>query len=345
MLNLLRLSLQFFADGGDGGASSAASGDSGQASGVTATVDAAQRLRELGVPESKIRKRASTVTETTNARKDPVQTETPAEVATAATTETPAEESVEQSTPRRMTWDEIKSDPEYAKEYKRDMSNAMQARLRADKPAKEALEAMAPAIELMARKYGLDPKNMDYKALADAINDDDAYYEQKALEMGTSVDTAKRVDQMERAEARRKEAEEVDIQKQALRNHFIKLEEQSEAMKTVFPSFDLRKELRNKDFARMVSPNGGVSVEAAYYAVHHKELQAASMQVAAQKTAERISDAIQSGSKRPDELGSSSRAPSVSTFDYRNATPAERAALKKRIYDAKARGEKVYPGQ
>ena len=69
------------------------------------------------------------------------------------------------------------------------------------------------------------------------------------------------------------------------------------------------------------------------------------MQVTAQKTAEKISNAIASGSRRPDESGTSSQAPSVSTFDYRNASRDQREALKKRIREAAARGEKLYPGQ
>jgi hypothetical protein len=95
----------------------------------------------------------------------------------------------------------------------------------------------------------------------------------------------------------------------------------------------------------MTSPNVGISVEDAYYAVHRNEIQTASMQIAAQKTAEKLSNAIQSGSRRPDESGVSSQAPSVSTFDYRNASRDQREALKKRIRDAAARGEKLYPGQ
>jgi hypothetical protein len=95
----------------------------------------------------------------------------------------------------------------------------------------------------------------------------------------------------------------------------------------------------------MTSPNIGISVEDAYYAIHRNEIQTAAMQVTAQKTAEKISNAIASGSRRPDESGAGSQAPSVSTFDYRNASREQREALKKRINEAAARGEKLYPGQ
>ena len=334
------LNLQLFAGegtGGDGGGEAATTGDN-------ATAAAEQRLRELGVPEAKIRKSASKV-----ASKMPTQTVKTAEVApkeeanveSAATEEKPTTEDTKDTAPTRMSWDEIMKDPEYNKE----MQAVVRSRLKSEKSAEEALGKMAPAIEVMARKYGLDAKNMDYEALAKAINDDDAYYEDKALEMGVSVETAKKVDQLERDTAREKALEQRNLEEQKIQQHFVRLEQQAEAMKKVFPKFDLRTELRNPAFARMTSPNIGISVEDAYYAIHRNEIQTATMQVTAQKTAEKISNAIQSGSRRPDESGSSSQAPSVSTFDYRNASREQREALKKRIRAAAANGEKVYPGQ
>ena len=103
--------------------------------------------------------------------------------------------------------------------------------------------------------------------------------------------------------------------------------------------------MTNPVFSRLVSPNVGMSVEDAYYAVHRKEIQTAAMQVAAQKAAEQISNAIQSGSRRPDESSAAAQAPSVTTFDYKKMSQAERNALKQRIYQAGARGEKIYPGR
>ena len=339
MNELLKLNLQLFAGEGTGGEG----GGEGATTGDNATAAAEQRLRELGVPEAKIRKNASKVASKMPAT--PAQTETSApkeetNVESAATDEKPTTEDTKDA-PKRMSWDEIMKDPEYNKE----MQAIIRSRLKSEKSAEEALGKMTPAIEVMARKYGLDAKNMDYEALAKAINDDDAYYEDKALEMGVSVETAKKVDQMERDTERQKAMEQRTLQEQAIQQHFIKLEQQGEAMKKVFPNFDLRTELKNPAFARMTSPNVCISVEDAYYAVHRNEIQTAAMQVTAQKTAEKISNAIQSGSRRPNESGTSSQAPSVSTFDYRNASREQREALKQRIRQAAARGEKLYPGQ
>lgn len=137
--------------------------------------------------------------------------------------------------------------------------------------------------------------------------------------------------------------EAVREREEPFREHFLALEEQGQRLKALFPGFDLRRELGNPLFARMTAPDVGIPVEDAYYALHRAEVQAAAMQVTAQKTAEMISEAIRSGSMRPAENGAASQGASVSTFDYRSASKEQRSALKKRIAEAGARGMKLYP--
>ena len=332
MLKEKWLNLQLFAGEGAGD-----SGGDGAATGESAVDPGQQRLLELGVPEAKIRKNrayklnANQASQNHDAKKPDAQKQEQA-----AAAENPTEEpKTEPNT--RMSWDEIMADPEYNKQ----MQAVVQSRLRSAKGAEEALGKLAPALELLARKHGFDPANPDYDALAQAISDDDSYYEDKALEMGVSVETAKKIDQQERDTARQQQEEARTLEQQKIQQHFAKLEQQAEAMKKVFPNFDLRTELQNPNFVRMTSPNVGISVEDAYYACHRKELQTAAMQVAAQKTAQKISNDIQAGNRRPSENGTSGQAPSVTTFDYRSASPEQRAALKARIRS----GEKIYPGQ
>ena len=342
--------LQLFAGEGGGaaggtGASGGEGGGDGAVSGVDGVAAEHQRLLELGVPEEKLRKRAKRA----NAklpegavRTAPKQAETqkPQEqVATA--TENPTEDKTETPSTTRMSWDEIMADPEYNKQ----MQLTVQSRLKNAKNAEEALAKIAPALEVLARKHGQDPANPDYEALAKAINDDDAYYEDKALEMGVTVETAKRIDQQERDTARQQKQEAINLEQQKLRNHFVKLEQQAEALKKVFPNFDLRTELQNPKFAQMTSPNSLMSLEDAYYAVHRREIDAARSQVIAQQTTQKLSNAIQAGSRRPDENGTSGQSASVTTFDYSRASKAQRDALKQQIRAAAARGEKLYPGR
>jgi hypothetical protein len=336
--------LQLFAGEGAGASAGGEGGGDGAVSGANDGLAAEdQRLRELGVPEEKLRKRAQRAKAKLPegaVRTAPKETAQPQEqVATAE--ENPTEEKADAPTPTRMSWDEIMADPEYNEQ----MQKTVQSRLRTAKAAEESLAKLAPALEVLARKHGLDAENMDYEALAKAINDDDAFYEDKALEMGVSLETAKRIDQQERETVRQQREEARNLEEQKLRNHFVKLEQQGEAIKKVFPSFDLRKELQNPVFARMTAPNMGMSVEDAYYAVHRKEIDAARSQVIAQQTTQKISNAIQAGSRRPDENGTHGQSASVTTFDYSKASREQREALKKQIRSAAARGEKLYPGR
>lgn len=319
--------LQLFAEGaGDG-----ADGGSGSApeTGVEAADPGRQRLLDLGVPASKIRNKTSKAVADMAAPRP----EQPADKPATPPTEAP-------DSTQKPSWEELMQD----EEYNRRMQETVQSRLRSAKSAQADLDAMAPAVEVLARKYGMDAGNLDYAALAKAINDDDAYYEERAMEMGVSVDQAKQMDQSERETLRQQRQQEATVEQMRIENHIRSLEQQGEQMKAVFPNFDLRQELRNPVFARMTSPNVGISVQDAYYAVHRQEIQQASMQAAVHTAAEKLSRAYQAGYQRPAESGSTVGPASVPKMDYRTATKEEREALKSRIRQAAARGEKIYPG-
>ena len=338
MKNEKWLNLQLFAGEGTGGEG----GGEGANTGDNANADAGQRLRELGVPDSVLRKRARYAAKAPEptaktAEEEPKAAENTQQDAAA---ENPTEEKTD-NTPARMSWDEIMADPE----YNRQMQAVVQSRLKSAKGAEEALAKLTPALELLARKHKLDPSNMDYDALTKAISDDDSYYEDKALQMGTSVETAKKIDQQERDTARQQRAEAISLEQQKIRNHFTSLENQAKEMQKIIPNFDLQTELKNPAFLRMTAPNVGISVRDAYYAVHHDEMQTAAMQATAKATAQNISQNIQARQRRPDENGISGQAPSATTFDYSKASPEQREAFKRDLRARMARGEKVYPGR
>lgn len=341
MTNEKWLNLQLFAGEGAG---AGGEGGEGANTGDNANADAGQRLRELGVPDSVLRKRARYAAKAPEptAKTEEAEPKAAENTAQDAAAENPTEDVTEKTEkPARMSWDEIMADPE----YNRQMQAVVQSRLKSAKGAEEALAKLTPALELLARKHKLDPSNMDYEALTKAISDDDSYYEDRALQMGTSVETAKKIDQQERDTARQKKAEELTLQEQRIRNHFAGLEQQAKEFQQIIPGFDLQTELKNPAFLRMTSPNVGISVRDAYYAVHHDEMQEAAMRAAAKATEQNISNNIQARQRRPDENGISGQAPSATTFDYSKASPEQREAFKRDLRARMARGEKVYPGK
>lgn len=327
------LNLQLFAEGGEGGGEGATNGeDSG--------VPGQRSLQELGVPADKIRKRQKKA-ETPVPKGAVLTAEAQQEEAEPpATADAPTEEQ-QTAPPTRMSWEEIMADPEYSKE----MQKTVQTRLRSAKAAEENLQKMTPAIEVLARKYNMDMDKLDYDALAKAVDNDDGFYEDLAMSQNQTVEQVKENDRQQRATARQQREEQRTLEQQALNQHFARLEEQGKELKKTFPTFDLRTELQDETFARLVSPGVGLSVEDAYHARHRKEIQAASAQVIAQQTAKKYAASIQAGARRPVENGTTGQAASVTSFDYSKASKAEREALKREIRKAASRGEKLYPGR
>ena len=203
----------------------------------------------------------------------------------------------------RMTWEQIKSDPEYSG-YMQEM---VRDRVKNIKKAQSDMQALAPALQLLAKQHGMDPEKPDYAALSRAVT------------------------------------EQADLRPR-MQQHFSALLSQSQALQRKFPSFRLEREMQDPKFVKLTSPGTGVSLEDAYYLVHRHEIGEAALRVAAQRTTQQISNAMRAGMLRPEENGTMAAAPSVSSFDYRSASREEREALKSRIRLAGARGEKLYPG-
>ena len=173
------LNLQLFAEGGEGGEGAAQTGDN--------SVDAEQQeLLDLGVPKDKIRKRAKVKAPSVSGTQTHEEQPTQEQVASA---DNPTEET-QTDKPQRMSWDEIKADPEYNKE----IQAIVQSRLKNAKQSEETLAKVTPMLEVLARKYNLDAENIDYDKLNKAVNDDNAYYENRALELGVPVETAKKIE-------------------------------------------------------------------------------------------------------------------------------------------------------
>lgn len=190
--------------------------------------------------------------------------------------------------------------------YNEKMRAVVQGRLKEAKDSQAQLQTLAPALTLLQQRYGTEPG--DHAALVEALQQEQQAGEHRKLQQ-----------------------------------HLADLNLQADRLKQVFPDFDLQQSMRDPVFARLTAPDLGLTLEDAYYALHHRQLQEAAVQMAARQTARAMSNALASGSQRPREHGADPQAGSVSVFDYSKASPQERDALKNRIRLAAARGEKVYP--
>ena len=308
---------------GDGGAGASASGG--------AAADAAQNLRAMGVPEGKIakyakqyEKRAKPVPSVKQEAQPPKEEQ---QAAAAQEQTAQAEETEHKETAPRYNWDEVMKDPE----MNRKMQEVVKSSKKKSQAAEDAMAALAPALKAQAQQYGLDPENIDYVALAKHLSGE---YEEQSLELGLPKETVVKMDQQKR-----------DQEKELNRKHFIGLIQQEVKMKTIYPSFDLREEMKNPKFAFYTSRDVGMSVEDAYRAVHGKELELAQAQAVDKKATERVMNTIRAGSARPDESGASAQASTVTQVDWKHATPKQIQDQIKRIRLAAAQGRKLRPGE
>ena len=320
--------LQLFADGGgDGGASggeggAAAPGVTPAAAGQEQGRTLADVLRERGVPEEKLQRRAYQRKVTETGTPAPAQAQQQSDAGSDA-----AEAAQQEQQNGRLTWKQIMDDPEYNAEAQK----MVQKRVAKLKGSDDAMKALAPAMQMLAQHYGLDAANMDYEALSAKIMDDDAYYQQRAIDMGVSVDVAKRLDRADRLEQARQRDEQLNEQERQIREHLADLYSQAEKLKERFPGFDLDAEMQNRDFVYMTQPGSGLSVEDAYFAVHRQELMESVKQSALRAQAATIA----SGQQRPNETGTkkAGTAPAART----NMSKEHREELKERF----RRGERI----
>lgn len=302
-----RINLQLFADGGDGGSGTGADG----ANGVTA-----------GVPSPQTKGAKNPLANVKYGIQEEVQT-----------ANAPQTDGGNVATEDRNAKFEALIKGEYKDLYDAKMQDTIQKRLKGSKETVDKYNELAPTLEMLARKYGVDAS--DIKALNKAIEEDDSYYEEEAMEKGVSVEQLKSVRKMERENAElKKQMEERNSRERAERD-VAEWMKQAEQAKKSFPNLDLGEELKNPQFIKLLQD--GVGVETAYFAMHHRELVPQAMQYTAKAVEQKLTNKVIANGARPTENGVASQASAIVKSDVSQLSKADRAEIIRRV----ARGEKI----
>lgn len=320
--------LQRFADGGagagDGGAAAGEAG-TGETTGVNEGTDAAPRTRrakrnpladvKFGIQPSE------SAAGQGNAGRD------------AAGIEGAPEESFESL---------IKG--KYKAEYDARMKKALDGRFAEARKTEARMGKMAPIIQEMAARYGVDGsdvESMDLDALYAKVTQDRRMYEEEAVREGVPVDLLMQRKNVERQQAALDAQQRRIREANAAQAEVSELVQQAVALKATIPDFDLDREMENPAFARLAlkPPRGaGVPLENAYYALHHQDIERArrqqqyqTTQAAVRQTAQMVSNAVASGTRRPAENGAGGASAAVTKSDPGTLTKAERAEVRRRV--------------
>ena len=213
------------------------------------------------------------------------------------------------------------------------IQNIVQKRLKATKETVEKYDALAPTLEILAKKYGVEATNIE--ALNKAIQEDDSYFEEEALQKGITVEQLKELRKLERENAEFKKMHEERQRKEQAGKQYAQWMQQAEEAKRIYPNLNLEAEAKNPQFLRLL--NSGVDVGTAYKAIHMDELMPAAMQYAAKTAEQKITNKIVANGSRPMENGISSQGATVVKSDVSKLTKADRQEIIRRV----ARGENI----
>lgn len=193
--------------------------------------------------------------------------------------------------------------------------------------------AVAPILELLAKKYGVDAA--DIKSLNKAIQADDSYFEQEAMERGMSVKDLKAIRKMEQENADLKRQMQEQQTKEKADKLYAQWLQQEQDTKKVYPSFDMQAEMQNPKFVDLLKSN--IDVRTAYEVLHKDEIIPAAMQFTAKTVEQKIAKKIAANGARPDENGMGSRSAAVVKSDVSQLSSKDIAEISRRV----ARGEKI----
>lgn len=222
---------------------------------------------------------------------------------------------------------------EYKDLYDQRMQDTIQKRLKNTKETVDKYNALSPTLEMLSRKYGVDAS--DIEALNKAIEEDDSYYEDEALEKGITVQQLKEIKKMERENTElKRQMREADQRQQADRIYAQWMQE-AEALTKVYPSFDLNTELQNDRFVDLLRSN--VDVRTAFEVLHKDEIIPAAMQFTANQVEQKLVNKMMARGSRPTENGINSQAASLVKSDVSQLSKADRQEIIRRV----ARGERI----
>lgn len=193
--------------------------------------------------------------------------------------------------------------------------------------------AVTPILEMLAGKYGVDAT--DIKALSEAIQNDDSYFEAEAIEKGVTVEQLKATRKMERENADLKRMMQERDTKEKADQLYKNWMAQAESAKAFYPSFSLQAEMANSQFLSLL--RAGIDVKTAYEVVHKDEIIPAAMQHAAKTVESKIAKKIAAQGARPSENGVRGGSPAVVKSDVSKLTKQDIAEISRRV----ARGEKI----
>lgn len=218
----------------------------------------------------------------------------------------------------------VKGDGKFREIYGKRVQKASHERNKGLRATVERFNSFSPAMEVLAARYGM---SVDDPKLAETIASDKSLLENLAMENGNSTEV-----QMELTRARAAQQRAEGLVQQIMADREMQgWMQQAEALAEEHPEFDLETEMKNPVFQNML--RNGVTMDAAYMAIHWHDVKAKVVADAERKA----TDAVAAGRKRPRENGIGSQAGAAMQADPAKMSSAEFQDYMRRV----ERGERI----
>lgn len=341
-----KMNLQYFAEGGDGGAG-AAEGGAAEAAAPAVQAPALRPAQERLARRSGALKGKAAGGEklpqppaggsplkegASGSESDPAEAEKHQEPAKEPKTEKTPEE-------RRRAFGEMVQG-EYSDVFQEMMQRAI------DKATENIRQnpQVARLTQALANAYGVDTDDMD--GLIEAVENgrvkDEKYYEDLAQQRGVSVKTARELDKMESdlKRSNTRNAQLQAMQQEATRQQRVsqiqaQWEAQAAQLKTQYPDFELQEVLANEQVADLM--RRGVSLPDAYRAAYFDHIMQQATAQTAQKVEQGVAARIQQRAGRPGENGTRPGGAVTTHVDVASMSRRQLEDLERRA----RRGEKI----
>ncbi len=151
---------------------------------------------------------------------------------------------------KKALWKEL-TEGEYRDEFQNQVQGIINKRFREMKGLQEQNAQLGKLAEKLADRYGVAAG--DTEALLKAIDGDGAFYRDQADKAGMTVDQYRDVQNLRREnEAYRRQQEALERER-GIQEQVAKWNQEAEAVKGIYPDFNLEAEFQNKDFADLVN--------------------------------------------------------------------------------------------
>ncbi len=320
-INLFKVNLQLFSDGGAVGTEASTAGAESTPKAEISKNGSSRRTKSGAFDNVLFGKQEGT---TADEIKNPV-----AEGELVGASKTDISTTSDTIEDRRKTYNDFIN--EYRDLDEERFQQVFNKRFKQVKATEAELAAQKPIINMLMNRYGVN----DITQLEKALSEDTDYWTQIAEERGMTVEQYQATQKLERELADLRMFKQQQIGQAQFQTQLNEWNMQANRVKELYPSFDFRKECENPQFISMLKH--GNTVEHAYKIMHFDEITENAARVAAQTADAQAQARIKAKASRPPENGISSQSAAIIKNDVSSLTRSERAEIARRVQ----RGDKI----